>query len=300
MSASNNTGSAFTMTQIQKLIYYLPGVLIFLENLLTILVILRIPNLRTKTNMIIFSLAVTDFLTGIIMMIDGEIFLQNFPIATACTILWILWLTPPITSIFHLVVVTLDRYIAILYPLHYHVYFTTQRIIACLIFCWVTPLVLTTSLTTHVKWKVSRALMDTPVQLSYLLVLAIVPLSLILIVLYVQIFREIRYKHLATNSIAPTYPSNVTHNTKTTGTIFCTVGCFIVCWFPFLFCIIIVIIFNYENESGMSNTLALWTQNLLSLAMLNSAFNPIIYVLRMKSFRTGYVKLFSTLSCKKN
>ena len=45
----------------------LVGSVIIIENIITILILLLVPKLRTKTNMILLSLAVIDVITGIIM-----------------------------------------------------------------------------------------------------------------------------------------------------------------------------------------------------------------------------------------
>lgn len=81
------------------IIFCTSGALLFLENFLTILVILQVPKPEDKTNVIISILAITDCLPGFIMIIGVEIYFWSIPYSTACAIIRILWITPPLTWI---------------------------------------------------------------------------------------------------------------------------------------------------------------------------------------------------------
>jgi hypothetical protein len=110
-----------------------------LGNLLVVTVILRFKRLKNATNYILLSLAIADISVAIFVMIPATIqdvtlkwifsdlfckFYNGFDI-TCCT-----------ASILHLLLVAVDRYIAIFKPLTYRNTFRTSHVFAAVIFVW--------------------------------------------------------------------------------------------------------------------------------------------------------------------
>uniref|UniRef100_A0A3P9CZF8 G-protein coupled receptors family 1 profile domain-containing protein n=1 Tax=Maylandia zebra TaxID=106582 RepID=A0A3P9CZF8_9CICH len=89
-------------------------------NLLVIIAVSHFRQLHTPTNILLLSLAVTDFLVGLLFM-PGEI-LRN----TAC---WFLVMG-------NMVLISVDRYVAICDPLHYPTRITERRVKLCVCLCW--------------------------------------------------------------------------------------------------------------------------------------------------------------------
>ena len=114
------------------------GVMLLCENILLITVIARTRSLHTNTNILVASLAVTDVLVGVhvcvmglseqpeglrswlrlsttgIRMIDSFLTGLNYSLATV--------------SIGHLAALALDRYLYVLWPLHYHIRVTIDHL----------------------------------------------------------------------------------------------------------------------------------------------------------------------------
>ena len=127
------------------------GVVLLCENILLITVIARTRSLHTNTNILVASLAITDVLVGAqvcamglseqpeglrswlglstrgIRIFDSFLTGLNFSLVTV--------------SICHLAALALDRYLYVLWPLHYHIRVTRRRVIATAAFLWLLGLI---------------------------------------------------------------------------------------------------------------------------------------------------------------
>ena len=96
-----------------------------LGNALTIIVFIKFPNLRRTSNWFLVSLAVSDLLSGIMMVL-------HVPDFNACDVIAEDLVTSlshltVMTSLVHLLLIAIDRYIAIAHPLHYDSRMTPKR-----------------------------------------------------------------------------------------------------------------------------------------------------------------------------
>ncbi|KAJ8043528.1 Neuropeptide SIFamide receptor [Holothuria leucospilota] len=127
-----------------RVVYALIASLGITGNFLVCFVLIRIPALRNRASQLIVHLAITDLLTcvwvvpfhlfpstppaphGIMGEIFCRVFVSKYP----------LWVTI-ITSIYSLIAVNLERFVAIVYPLYYRKMFTFRRIAYISLLCWV-------------------------------------------------------------------------------------------------------------------------------------------------------------------
>ncbi|XP_030283400.1 trace amine-associated receptor 4-like isoform X3 [Sparus aurata] len=114
------------------LIYILLSFIALLTAALNLLVIISISHfkqLHTPTNLLILSLAVSDFFVGLlmffqIMLIDGCWFLGDL----MCTLYQYLAYVIASASVGTMVLVSVDRYVAICHPLHYSSEITQKKV----------------------------------------------------------------------------------------------------------------------------------------------------------------------------
>ncbi|XP_051259322.1 trace amine-associated receptor 13c-like isoform X1 [Dicentrarchus labrax] len=107
-------------------------------NLLVIISISHFRQLHTPTNLLLLSLAVSDFFVGIIMsfqilLTDGCWFLGDL----ICSLFFILDFIVTSASVGTMVLISVDRYVAICIPLHYSTKITVRGVTICVCLCWV-------------------------------------------------------------------------------------------------------------------------------------------------------------------
>lgn len=98
-------------------------------------------QLHTSTNLILLSLAVSDFSVGFLilfqlMLIDGCWYLND----SMCVLYYILDVVVTSASVGNMVLISIDRYVAICDPLHYSLKVTPKRVCVCISLCWICSL----------------------------------------------------------------------------------------------------------------------------------------------------------------
>ncbi|XP_055727993.1 trace amine-associated receptor 13c-like [Salvelinus fontinalis] len=257
------------------------AVTVFL-NVLVIISISHFKQLHTPTNLLIISLAVSDLLVGLIVIPVvtvaimescwgfGEYFcVFNFYIACLCTSL----------SLGNLVLISIDRYVAVCDPLLYHSKITIPRTMCSISITWFCCIMYRAAIIKHfVNVQVpSRCLKECFIveELNWVNIISlvftmVVPCSII-ITLYMKIFvvarsqaRKVFSKEAASVSGAKTVQANKSER-KAAKTLAIVVFNYLICWIPFLF--INMFVFSSDNFSFIIGFLPL----------VNSLINPIIY-----------------------
>ncbi|XP_031661525.1 trace amine-associated receptor 13c-like [Oncorhynchus kisutch] len=251
-------------------------------NILVIISISHFKQLHTTTNLLILSLAVSDLLVGLIVIPVttvaimescwgfGEYFcVFYFYIACLCTSL----------SLGNLVLISIDRYVAVCDPLLYHSKITITRMMCCISITWCCCIIYRAAIIKNiVNVQVpSRCLNECFiveelhwVNIIDLIFTMVVPCSII-ITLYMKIFvvarsqaRKVFSKEAASVSGVKTIQANKSE-IKAAKTLSIVVFNYFICWIPFLF--INMLFFSSENLSFIIGFLPL----------VNSLINPIIY-----------------------
>ncbi|XP_019727475.1 trace amine-associated receptor 13c-like [Hippocampus comes] len=131
-----------------SLLLYLTCALTVLLNLLVITSISHFRQLRSPTNLLLLSLAVSDLLVGLLVW-PGEIHL-NAACWThgdiACSLYNLVSFTVTSASVGNMVLLSADRYAAVCRPLRYKVNVTVKRIRLCVCCCWLCSLLLSSVL----------------------------------------------------------------------------------------------------------------------------------------------------------
>ena len=124
------------------LLYTLVGTAGLLTSLLNLLVIVSIAHFRqlhTPTNTLLLSLAVCDLLVGaLVMPVEGLRYVESCWLLgrALCTLSPFYTYCLLSASVGNLVLVSLDRYLAVCQPLHYHSTVTMGRVRAGVCGCW--------------------------------------------------------------------------------------------------------------------------------------------------------------------
>ncbi|XP_076595509.1 trace amine-associated receptor 13c-like [Chaetodon auriga] len=279
-------------------------------NLLVIISISHFRQLHTTTNLILLSLAVSDFLVGLVVM-PCEIILTETCWLLGDLVCAVYYLLPFIiicASAASMVLISIDRYVAICYPLHYPTKVTLKTVRICVCLCWLYALFVSIILFyDHLKQPgryntcygecVINIAGDVDLVFNF-----IIPISII-ISLYLRVFvvavsqaRAMRSHVTAVTRQRPQTVSAKWSELKAARNLGIVVAVFLLCYCPY-YCVSLTdgkILIGSSAEALMS-----------FLMYFNSCLNPVIYALFYPWFRKT-IKLIVTLqvlqpgSCEAN
>ncbi|XP_029013182.1 trace amine-associated receptor 8a-like [Betta splendens] len=284
------------------LIYILLSFISLLTASLNLLVIVSISHFRqlhTPTNLLLLSLAVSDFLVGLLVM-PFQILLIK-PCWLLGDVLCTVWFFAPYITIYssvtNMVLISVNRYLAICDPLRYSTKFSQKTVKFCVLLCWLycvmySFIVLNNNLKQPGRFNscygecVINVIGAVDLVLSF-----IIPFSAI-IILYVRVFvvavsqaRSMR-SHVAAVKVQRSLTVTVRKSEiKAAKTLGVTVVVFLMCYCP-PYC---VSLSGYKLKIGTSTN-----DFLVFLLLSNSCLNPLIYTFLYPWFRKS-VKLILTL-----
>ena len=135
--------SAANPVIVRATILLIMGLLNVGGNGFTLITIRLTPRLWTKTNFILASMLAADLITGAFMfwyapfMIGVYVFNNPCHYNSAITVTTALFKLTGLVSMCHLMLISVERYIAIVYPLHYEAKFTDRTVKWAISACWV-------------------------------------------------------------------------------------------------------------------------------------------------------------------
>ena len=280
-------------------------VLIILGNTLIWIVFWRFRNLRNLTNYFVCSLAVADILVPVlrVIYIVISIFKERWIFGlTWCEVSSMCGVFLCGSSILHLCAISIERLIAIKWPLSYNTKVTSIRVFIVLSYIWLQSSLLSIIPILPVdiaKHRFNRHTAECEIdwhanpKLTILLFFFyfLVPIS-IMIVAYATMFKEARRNtrrvqtfHLRVNrkSTFSVFKKEV----KAVKTLAVVIGVFFVMWMPFF---VITTIRAFKPESYVTG----WLQRLvMTLAYSNSACNFVIYALMNFHYRSALVQVLA-------
>ncbi|XP_029348735.1 trace amine-associated receptor 13c-like [Echeneis naucrates] len=107
-------------------------------NLLVIISISHFRQLHTSTNLLLLSLAVSDFLVGLLLMPVQILLKEGCWVlgSLTCRLFYYVSFVLPSASVGNMVLISVDRYVAICDPLHYSTKVTLNRVKVSVGLCW--------------------------------------------------------------------------------------------------------------------------------------------------------------------
>ena len=250
-----------------------------LGNLLVCLAIATNSRLRRASNYLLFSLAIADLIITIVcepIVLEYISFLTFFhecrrrPQLRVYSILSVLSCQ---ASVLHLAAISLDRFVAVAFPLRHKIFMDKGGLKIMLIASWSLP-ILSSGLPNIIPT------VSTPVfSFIRIGIFALSGLSIFffhfLIVVALLYYRK-KTKQLRARTVS----------VRVTCTLAIATGVFIVCWAP--------IITVLAVDKWRRSPLHFWLQ---TLALSNSAMNFVIYSARMRDFKDAYVGILRKMLC---
>nr|XP_057937735.1 trace amine-associated receptor 13c-like [Doryrhamphus excisus] len=271
-------------------------------NLLVIISISHFRQLHTPTNLLLLSLAVSDFLVGLLVW-PGEIYLRTSCWALGdvlCFLLNYVSFLITFVSLENMALISADRYVAICDPLHYNTKITVKKVQLWVCLCWIfasfySSVIMKDDLA-HPGGYIScygECVIGTDyyTRVVDLVVTFLLPLSII-ITLYMRVFvvavsqgRAMR-SHVTSiklqHSVAGRAKKSELKAARTLGVLILV---FLVCFCPFYI----------VNLTGDGKIISSTARYVLYLFGLNSCLNPLIYALFYPWFRRA-IRHIVTLS----
>ncbi|XP_047674962.1 trace amine-associated receptor 6-like [Tachysurus fulvidraco] len=283
-------------------------------NLLVIISVLHFKQLHTPTNMLLLSLAVSDFLVGALVMpamliwtIEScWIFGRDF-----CICFWMIFSFLIISSIYNITLIAVDRYLALSNPFLYMNRVSVRITAVVIIFDWCVMLIyILAFMYFNGNFTISvmcpgecYCFLNENWAVFDLIYSFIFPLSVI-IILYTRVFM-IAKKHATAirelnNHTRPKTQKITSHSMKSerkAAKVLCIlVSVFLVCLLPYYIYSLLGYAIGIQTEIF---------QKILIIHCLNSTINPVIYALFYPWFRrcvkiTVTLQIFQTDSALNN
>uniref|UniRef100_UPI0009B32E63 trace amine-associated receptor 13c-like n=1 Tax=Monopterus albus TaxID=43700 RepID=UPI0009B32E63 len=298
MSCKKHT-RPYTETMIIYIVFSSISLLTASLNLLVIISISHFRQLHTPTNLLLLSLAVADFLVGLFVM-PFQILLTEpcwFLGDLVCVLFYFLPFITVYASVVNMVLISVDRYVAICDPLRYPTKITQKRVQVFILLCWIYAvfcnfMILYDNLKQLGRYNSCYGKCVITINGAVDMVLFfILPITAI-IILYMRVFvvAVSQARAMRSHIAAVTLQCSVTvtakkSEMKAARTLGVLVAVFLMCYCP-SYC---VSLSNYDIMIGSSSTVVV-----IFLTYLNSCLNPVIYAFFYPWFRKS-VKLIVTL-----
>ncbi|XP_054861013.1 trace amine-associated receptor 13c-like [Amphiprion ocellaris] len=256
-------------------------------NLLVVISISHFRQLHTPTNFLILSLAVSDLLVGAtVMPIAVDLQFCLFRRKITCDLLCLLSFILTSASVGSMVLISVDRYVAICKPLLYSSLITISRVTICVCLCWICSVfycfvilkdhftLTDMSNSCYQKCTFNIDFISGAVDLIVTFVVPVV----VIIVLYMRVFvvavshaRVIRSQIGSVNSKAVVIKKSELRAATSLGIVLLI---FVLCIVPY-YCISLAGLDSFSTNSSPQT----W------VFFCNSTFNPLIYALSYPWFR---------------
>uniref|UniRef100_A0A8C4RFQ7 G-protein coupled receptors family 1 profile domain-containing protein n=1 Tax=Erpetoichthys calabaricus TaxID=27687 RepID=A0A8C4RFQ7_ERPCA len=299
--ANKNTSAGINIT---LYVFFVFGVLLTTcGNLVVIISISHFKQLHTQTNLLVLSLAVTDFLLGLfvmpISMIKTVDKCWSFSSALCITHKF-LDLVLSTGSVIHLLFIAVDRYYAVSYPLLYSFKITFSVALMFVIVSWLWPIFyisislfyfkgnhLLQQIDTYSCEEQCISIAEASPLLFDLLISFFLPFS-IMSFLYTKICFVARRHAKAIKCASKQNKERLAQikENKASKTLGIVITVFVLCWLPYSVYCILNILLTMDN-SEVTLTAFEW------LAYFNSGINPIIYGLFYPWFRKTFKIIIS-------
>lgn len=257
--------------------------------------------LQSFSEQFILSLALSDIMVAASVLpfdIAYWIAFPRWPLGGYVCNLWnalfFLFLT---ASVLNLTSISIDRFLAVVYPLRYSIWMTPNLVKLMIATVWVYSFAIAVLI---------FLLLDPPEGQTYsfdlnplfhgfLLIGNVIFPFIIMIVLYSKIYiiakRHARRAGMTSSSANTSSPTRRTNSfareLKLAKTLGIVVLCFVICWLPFEIINVVILVDKGVTTCVVEiiDTVACW------LAYLHSSFNPLVYAFASSEFRRAFRKL---------
>ena len=280
------------------------GVWIILTNIMIVVAPFVNCALKQKTCVFISSLALADIFTACCVPASWTIFYLKFinenvffKIATdtVCKVRLAFIMFPMLCSIFNLFLISLDRFIAIVYPLKYHVVLTKRAVYFSCVSAWMFAalfafLVVFGDPNYEISGEKCKFKHLRPLFIHFCMGTIFWIVTLLMLMIYIKIYLVMRKSSRDSMKRCSRYDAFVTEK-KVAQMVFISLGVFLACWGPFY------IIFQLYLENMVSRYVF---SIFCVISYCNSGMNFFIYATRSDKYRKAFRILFCVCTRRVN
>lgn len=280
------------------------AIFIIAVNLTVITLFIRHRTLRTVTNSFLISLAASDLLAGL-LGIPATLCCSAIQDITSCSISVIIWGFISVSTVLHILLVSVDRYIAITHAMRYHNIVTQRAFFALTSLAWMTAAFVSLI---PLSWQVNASEEEEfddvrraqkAYDLATFVLFFVIPL-VVMAFIYVRIFTTVRYHekkiwrfHSPSDPEKSANGKSESHNNaqRKTATIFLAMLIvFTACWLPYFILSFQELHAPFEPPPWVLYVFYYYTR------FFTSFTNPLLYILGKRDFKEVLPRLF----CKNN
>lgn len=262
-------------------------------NVLVIIAIWKKPSLRSSTNILLCCLASADLLVGSIgqpAYVSHKIGENkgNFQVyCVSAVVMEMSGWTGLGVSIMTLTAISLERYVSLFFPLRYHSLVTSGRVAKSVTCFWFSMLLLGAFRFWFLKNSTGS-----------FFIIALISVSLLVTTsAYGKIFLLARHQRvrvrdetrlsvqLRKSEAVALATNNAIRQKKSSFTMAYVFGLFLLCYSPFLCCMIVYRIYGFVTNVKIAVNIS------STIAFVNSSLNPLLYCWRMRDIRREITKL---------
>ena len=285
-------GDLFGVVDFSILVIIIPCALA--ENLLVLVAMIRFKKLRTCMNLLIMNLAIGDLLVG---FPTGPIYAGLYIYEERLRSKWLCLVKSTCViasfscSLISLFVISIDRYLVVLYPLHYNTWVTKRRIKIAIAAIWsfIVPVSIMPLLGVN-TWDQTHAceyydLIPKPLTV-FLFVIIMGVCFPAATILYIRITCEIRKVRKRIRVNLPGEFDQKKENERKAGAMMAFIFLlFVIFWLPFAVAIPLrYLLTDWNPISNFKNLTVI-------IAMGNSVVNPIVYSWCKEELRTAFINI---------
>ncbi|XP_072300215.1 trace amine-associated receptor 13c-like [Eucyclogobius newberryi] len=298
-SCINNQANIFEIDLVNVLLSLLSTLTAAL-NLLVIISISHFRQLHSSTNLILLSLAVSDFLIGLVVI---PIFATMWKICWyfgehLCGLIYLVPSTAIMASVGTVVLISADRYVAICDPLHYPTRMSDRVVSVSIFVCWIYAFlyaisVYTDNVINQDKYRLchGECMVHTSREANFILAFVIPVTSIVSLYINVFIMAASQARAIHSNVIAVTSKTSRKSEIKAARNLGVLVLVYLMCYSPYYF-----VAYSEANTLIFGVPIQLVS---IYLYFINSCINPLIYAMLYPWFRKA-IKLIATLQILKH
>ena len=249
------------------------SVFIVVSNFCVCLLVYLKKTLRTNTNWLMVSLAVSDILTGGVLL--PVYLIEPYSVVTGYLVcLILLW------GVANLCAVTYDRYIAIIKPLEYS-YRAPKILKRALILSWLLPAIYSLL---PLFWNTNQALTIHKAYMVCLQFFGIVVPYIFITFAYVRMFRHVRHsltmkKKMESLRVHKSERRRISSDAKVAKVFSIVASAFLLCWLPIIYITTADIINRYDLIPHALSIVSFFT------IATSSLVNPLMYAFLKPDFK---------------